>query len=238
MSVFNWFSFTTRLVIEFTSNVSTSASAHTAGQRPVSQFTWTSGGRGCPPFPPLAVWCLEDTYRGCLRGANRPDGIRAIKLVLFMEYKRNGKLFRSHPSYRGDLPWHDWAMFRYEKNEQDTLRRKTYNAASHADEVFHGDPPEVASKHHYAPGKSLCFVQDDSATLKAVVLCCAFKHSKSGVFSTHWKIEYMNARKTRPYVLLIDVNAIVRHCLMIPENNEAHGYHEIWDKERWAGEFC
>jgi hypothetical protein len=30
MSVFNWFSFTTRLVIEFTSNVSTSASAHTA----------------------------------------------------------------------------------------------------------------------------------------------------------------------------------------------------------------
>jgi hypothetical protein len=30
MLVFNWFSFTTRLVIEFTSNVSTSASAHTA----------------------------------------------------------------------------------------------------------------------------------------------------------------------------------------------------------------
>jgi hypothetical protein len=30
MSVFNWFSFTTRLVIEFTSNVSTSARAHTA----------------------------------------------------------------------------------------------------------------------------------------------------------------------------------------------------------------
>jgi hypothetical protein len=30
MLVFNWFSFTTRLVIEFTSNVSTSACAHTA----------------------------------------------------------------------------------------------------------------------------------------------------------------------------------------------------------------
>jgi hypothetical protein len=30
MLVFNWFRFTTRLVIEFTSNVSTSASAHTA----------------------------------------------------------------------------------------------------------------------------------------------------------------------------------------------------------------
>jgi hypothetical protein len=48
----------------------------------------------------------------------------------------------------------------------------------------------------------------------------------------------VNALNTRPYVLLIDVDAIVRHCLMIPENDEAHGYHEIWDKERWASEFC
>jgi hypothetical protein len=31
MLVFNWFSFATRLVIEFTSNVSTSACAHAAG---------------------------------------------------------------------------------------------------------------------------------------------------------------------------------------------------------------
>jgi hypothetical protein len=42
MLVFNWFSFTTRLVIEFTSNVSTSASAHTANGSPffhtISEF--------------------------------------------------------------------------------------------------------------------------------------------------------------------------------------------------------
>jgi hypothetical protein len=95
-----------------------------------------------------------------------------------------------------------------------------------------------ASKHHYATSKILCFVQDDSATLKAIVLCCAFRHRKSGVFSTHWKVEYMDAQNTRPYVLLIDVDAIVCHCLMIPENDEAHGYYKIWDKERWASEFC
>jgi hypothetical protein len=129
-------------------------------------------------------------------------------------------------------------MFRYEKNEQDAVCRKTYREPSHADEVFHGDPSEIASKHHYAPGEILCFVQDDSVTLKAVVLCCAFKHVKSGVFSTHWKVEYVDALNTRPYVLLIDVAAIVQHCLMIPENDKAHGYHEIWDKERWANEFC
>jgi hypothetical protein len=37
--------------------------------------------------------------------------------------------------------------------------------------------------------------------------------------------------------MLVDVNAIVRHCLMLPENKEAHGYHEIWEKDRWAKEF-
>jgi hypothetical protein len=82
---------------------------------------------GCPPFPALAIQCLEDTYRCALRGGNRPEGLRSvIKLVLFTEYKWNGKLFRSHPSFRGGRAWHDWAMFLYEKNEQDTVRRKTY----------------------------------------------------------------------------------------------------------------
>jgi hypothetical protein len=24
---------------------------------------------------------------------------------------------------------------------------------------------------------------------------------------------------------------------MLPENKDVHGYHEIWEKERWAKEF-
>jgi hypothetical protein len=31
------------------------------GNRPVSQFSWTSGSSGCPPFRALAIRCLEDT---------------------------------------------------------------------------------------------------------------------------------------------------------------------------------
>jgi hypothetical protein len=108
---------------------------------------------------------------------------------------------------------------------------------THDDEVYHGDPPEVAQKHHYAPGKILCFVEEDKKPLMAVVLCCAFKHVRSGVFATHWKVEYLDAASTKPYVSLMDVGAIVRHCLMIPENKEGHGYHEVWEKERWAKEF-
>jgi hypothetical protein len=108
---------------------------------------------------------------------------------------------------------------------------------THDDEVYHGDPPDIAHKHHYAPGKIMCFVEKDNKPLMAVVLCCAFRHVRSGVFATHWKVEYQDAGMTKPYGLLMDVEAIVRHCLMIPENKDEHGYHKVWEKERWAKEF-
>jgi hypothetical protein len=77
----------------------------------------------------------------------------------------------------------------------------------------------------------MCFVQVPGKTLQAVVLCCALKYVRPGVIATHWKVEYQDARRTKPYVLLMDVDTIVCHCLMIPENDEGHGYHEVWEKE-------
>jgi hypothetical protein len=100
-------------------------------------------------------------------------------------------------------------MFRYKKSERDAARCKSYMETTHGNEVFHGDPPTIAHNYQYAPAKILCFVQIPGKTLKAVVLCCAFKHVRSGVFATHWKVEYQDARKTKPYVLLMDVEAIV-----------------------------
>jgi hypothetical protein len=101
-------------------------------------------------------------------------------------------------------------MYRYEKSAQDVAcGGKSYMEVTHDDEVYHGDPPDIAQKHHYAPGKILCFVDEDKKSLMAVVLCCAFKHVKSGVFATHWKVKYLDAGTTKPYVLLMDVEAIV-----------------------------
>ena len=205
------------------------------GNRITSVFAWTSARAECPPFPAAVAVCLETAYRGYFGHAGN-EHVQCT-LVLFTEYKRNGQLFRAHPAYRGGRPWHDWAMFRYEKSGRDVARCKSYMETTHDDEVFNGDPSTIAPNHHYAPGKILCFVQAPDNTLQAVVLCCAFKHVRSGVFTTHWKVEYQDARKTKPYILLMDVEAIVRHCLMIPENEEGHGYHEVWEKERWAKEF-
>jgi hypothetical protein len=143
----------------------------------VSEFAWTAARARCPPFPASVVTCLENAHRGYFWGAH--DEYLPLTLVLFTEYKRNGQLFRAHPAYRGGRPWHDWAMFQYEKSAQDAARRKSYMETTHDDEVFHGDPPTIAHNHHYAPGKILCFVQAPGKTLQAVVLCCAFKHVRS-----------------------------------------------------------
>ena len=128
-------------------------------------------------------------------------------------------------------------MIRYAKSEIDKARNKTYQENSHDNAVFHGDSPEIARDHYYAPGKILAFVDEGDDNVSAVVLCCAFQHVWSSVFSTHWKVEYLDTQHTRPCVMLIDVNAIVRHCLMLPKNKEAHGYHEIWERDTCASEF-
>jgi hypothetical protein len=78
--------------------------------RLVSEFVWPSARVGCPPFPRMAIACLENTHRGYFSGAD-PNEVHTLNLVLFTEYKRNGQLFRAHPVYCGPPPWHDWAMF-------------------------------------------------------------------------------------------------------------------------------
>jgi hypothetical protein len=184
----------------------------------------------------MAIECLENTNRAFFSGADPNEG-RTLNLVIFTDYKRNGQLFRAHPAYRGGLVWHDWAIFRYENNAQDVARWKSYLEVTHDDEVYHGDPLDITHKYHYAPCKILCFVEEDNEPLMAVVLCCAFRHVRSAVFATHWKVEYQDAGMAKPYVLFMDVEAMVRHCSMIPENKDGHGYHKVYKKERWAKEF-
>jgi hypothetical protein len=35
----------------------------------------------------------------------------------------------------------------------------------------------------------------------------------------------------------VDPDAIVRHCLMVPDNDTHASYHEIWNRELWGNEF-
>ena len=209
--------------------------ARVPGRGLVSTFCWKSAKCDHPSPKEEALFAIRDSLRH--EFAMSDDHTLMMHRRLFTEYSRHGVLFRAHPMYRSKQAWYDWVMIRYEKSDLDKARNKTYKEASHDDAVYSGDTQEIAANHHYAPGKILAFVDGGDGTISAVVMCCEFKHVRSGVFSTHWKMEYRDNRRTRPCIMLVDVNAIVRHCLMLPENKEAHGYHEIWEKDRWAKEF-
>jgi hypothetical protein len=57
------------------------------------------------------------------------------------------------------------------------------------------------------------------------------------VFSTHRKVNYADKACIKPLITLVNVDAIVRNCLMIPENDDLNGFHEVWSRERWADQF-
>jgi hypothetical protein len=151
---------------------------------------------------------------------------------LSTEYTRGGTIFRAHPNYRQKGPWYDWAMIRWAK--EDGQRAKSRSKEDSC--VHYGDDGVNTADFTYAPGKILGFIFDHN-NVQAVVLCCDASHSKSSVFTTHWKLSFVDKAFTKPLISLVNVDAIVRHCLMIPENDEAHGFHEVWSRERWADEF-
>ena len=169
---------------------------------------------------------------------NKTVPLESLSLELFTDYKRNDIIFRAHPHYRNrGRGSYDWVMFRFAKSDHDICHNKTYRLKNYPDEVFHGDDATIAGQYHYAPGQLKAFVHMPDDGIKAVVKCCSFEHTQSSVISTYWKIEYLDKANTKPYYALLDVDAIVRHCLMIPENNDNSAYHEIWTKDRWAKEF-
>ena len=156
-----------------------------------------------------------------------------------------GPFIFGHANYCKRGPWYDWVMLRWAREDN---QRYAGDADCHA---AYGDDEATALEHLYAPGKVLGFVaatptdsnDETESALKgdmmAVVSTCDFSHSRGSVFSTKWQQSYVylaGSRKT-PNIQLVDVNAIVRHCLMVPHDVSQSGYHEIWCKELWGNEF-
>ena len=132
------------------------------------------------------------------------------------ECKRAGTIFRGHANYRQDGPWYDWVMLRWARENN-----VNYSTPPECHASF-GDDETVASDHLYAPGQILGFVESPgNPGVSVVVSVCDFSHTRGSVFSTKWKRSYVyiTGKPKQPHICLVDVNAIVRHCLM---------------KERWG----
>ena len=152
------------------------------------------------------------------------------------EYKRGDDTFRAHRNYRQNGPWYDWVMFRWEKSEQ--IVNRVPDCC-----VEYLDNTNVSLTHDYAPGQILAFVVYPveivgvSPSIMAVVKTCTFIHKKGSVFSTIWQQDYEDTQQLVPSLILVNVDCIVRHCLMIPIDDAQNHFMEIWHRERWADEF-
>jgi hypothetical protein len=100
--------------------------------------------------------------------------------------------------------------------------------------------PMVTQTHDYAPGQIVTFVvcpvpnETEPSQMWAVVKTCGSLHNKGSIFSTIWQQEFDNSLRTMPSLVLVNVDCIVRHCLMLQTNKEHSYYLEIWHRKRWA----
>jgi hypothetical protein len=156
-------------------------------------------------------------------------------LQITSEYKRGNETFRAHRNYQGRGPWYDLVMFRWKKSTLVTCRPECC--------VEYLDNPMVTQAHDYAPRQIVTFVvcpvpneATEPAQILAVAKTCGFLHKKGSIVSTIWQQEFDDSLHSKPSLVLVNVDCIVRHCLMLPMNQEQSCYQEMWHRERWADE--
>jgi len=158
-------------------------------------------------------------------------------ISFYSEYRREGIIFRSHPSYRSNHAWHDWVIVRWREERPAYLQPmlKEIPAISYGDET-------TRSRYCYTPCRLFgLFLQLKAGETYAVVIPCEYKCKQSSVFTTRWEISYSDAAKTIPTLMLINCDSIVCQCCMIPEDLESDAtsryYHELWPREIWGDNF-
>jgi hypothetical protein len=98
----------------------------------------------------------------------------------------------------------------------------------------------------YAPGRIVGkFFQvpmaDESMSFYSVVWPCKYDYKNWSVFTTQWKLNYIDWRETIPAYEVINCDTMVRHCLLIPESlldeHNSKTFQEVWPKELWGDQF-
>jgi hypothetical protein len=192
-------------------------------------FEWTSATDVGPLPPSLTEYIVQYFAK------DHMEDQMEFTLPFYTEYKRNGQLFRAHHNYHhgGNSKWHDWVMFRWRKEQRPGRR----NRSSHAVDVAYIDEGGEQDQYDYAPAKLLGFVKLGDA-ISCIVRPCTVVYTKSSVFTTKWSLAFWDKRRRNPMISVVSVDAIVRHCLMIPASGEnSVDYHEVYERSRWADEF-
>ena len=159
-----------------------------------------------------------------------------FSIMVFSEIKKGDIIYRAHPCYRASKEWYDWVMIRW-LDKSKAQSNQMLNQECHID---HKDQSRDKRKYCYAPAQLLAFIQPREGVYHAIVKCCDYGFQRSSIFSTQWKMSYIyqqHGRKTA-HICHINVNSIVRHSLIVPQEiDKSKFYHEIWDRCLWGDEF-
>jgi len=182
------------------------------------------------PYPALAY--ITDSYITAIH----PEAWGDVTVNFYSEIKKDGQIYRAHSNYQNNGPWMDWVMIRWDQDPsvQWSLEEANECLISHRESC---DNPE---DFLYSPGRILCFTALENDTIHAIVECCDFKFKRGSIISTEWQKAYIyqGQNHKEPYISYIDVEAIVRHCLVIPDMRDGcEVYHEIWNRELWGDKF-
>jgi hypothetical protein len=92
-------------------------------------------------------------------------------------------------------------------------------------------------QYDYAPAKLLGFVKVGE-DIFCIVRPCTVVHAKLSVFTTKWSLAFWDKGCWNPMISLLSVDAIIKHCLMIPVHGEnSVDYHKVYKRSLWANEF-
>jgi hypothetical protein len=162
------------------------------------------------------------------------SGFRDIDVLkVSTDYVRDGVIFRGHPNYRSEGPWNDWVMLQFERSEHDNRQDKKKAKDNH---VAHGTGHNNYEKYYYVPGKVFGFYEMEGQTMAVMKFLDEASVTKTSVITTEWRFPENRGIKDIGYQA-VSTDAFVRHCLVVPKNDEQSCFIEVWPSDLWADEF-
>ena len=142
-----------------------------------------------------------------------------LDIEFYTEYQRNGFVYRSHPLYRGEHPYYDFAYIKWSMGSDPVTQEEIIESII---------------------ARILCFFRHPSGELMAVIHSCDMETGEQhGVFGTCWKMELEGPTAScKPSLSMVSVDCIEDHVCMIPYSaNHPHVWVHIWPQSQWPGCF-
>ena len=188
----------------------------------------------------------------CFTPLNMDKQKLGIKLYGLTEYSMNGMTFRANPCYKNDMPWFDWVHIAWEipKSQHNLL----FMQDTYPDYVKVQDSSEnnanTSTVAMLIPAQLICIIEYDSGEVFAIIHSCLQYRKKTSVLTYRWQMEYMNIKTSKnsneqymdmddtlqliPVYHKVAIDAIQKHCLMIPFETNSQFWMEVIEQDTWA----